>query len=66
MFLSPAPLVFFTAAEKADLVIFHCICHGNFQKYVTTVCNQGPSIKYVRTEGEGGGDPKAYVVSEVA
>ena len=27
---------------------------------------KGASIKYVRTEGEGGGDPKAYVVREVA
>ena len=26
----------------------------------------GASIKYIRTEGEGGGGPKAYVVSKVA
>ena len=26
----------------------------------------GASIKYVRTEGEGGGGPKAYAVREVA
>ena len=28
--------------------------------------HKGASIKYVRTEGEGGGGRKAYVVSEVA
>jgi len=27
---------------------------------------KGASIKYVRTEGEGGGVPKAYIVREVA
>ena len=31
-----------------------------------TNSSKGPSIKYVRSEGEGGGAPKAYVVSEVA
>ena len=27
---------------------------------------KGASIKYVRIEGDGGGDPKAYSVREVA
>ena len=33
---------------------------------VKIVTVRGASIKYVRTEGEGGGGPKAYVVREVA
>lgn len=30
------------------------------------IFEKGPSIKYVRADSEGGGDPKAYVVREVA
>ena len=49
-----------------DQALLYCINFSPRDEWICCSSDKGPSIKYVRAEGEGGGYPKAYVVREVA